>query len=121
MSDKEILENYVNLEKIMSVRIRKERSNGYIYKYKDEFSLRDKIGTWPNIEVEIDVTDKSQFFNRPYHIKEEYKPMLDEEMKRLCYLGILKEGLSAYLSPVILISRKVIKDKSVVKKSDIWM
>ena len=26
-------------------------------KYKDAFSLRDEIGTCPNIEVEIDVTD----------------------------------------------------------------
>ena len=30
-----------------------------LYKYKDAFSLRDEIGTCPNIEVEIDVTDKS--------------------------------------------------------------
>ena len=35
-------------------------------------------------------------------------------MKRLCYLGILKEGFSAYSSPVILISRKMTKDKRVV-------
>ena len=35
-------------------------------------------------------------------------------MKRLCYLGILKEGFSAYSSPVMLISRKVTKDKRVV-------
>ena len=35
-------------------------------------------------------------------------------MKRLCHLGILKEGFSAYLSPVILISRKVTKDKRVI-------
>ena len=35
-------------------------------------------------------------------------------MKRLCYLGILKEGFSAYSSPVMLITRKVIKDKRVV-------
>ena len=37
-------------------------------------------------------------------------------MKRLCYLGILKEVFSAYLSPgpVILISRTVMKDKRVV-------
>ena len=32
-----------------------------LYKYKDVFSLRDEIGTCPNIEVEIDVTDKSPF------------------------------------------------------------
>ena len=36
-------------------------------------------------------------------------------MKRLYYLGILKEGFSAYSSPVMLISRKVTKDKRAVK------
>ena len=35
-------------------------------------------------------------------------------MKQLCYLGILKEGFSAYSSPVMLISRKMTKDKRVV-------
>ena len=35
-------------------------------------------------------------------------------MKRLCYLGILKEGLSAYSSPVMLVSRKLTQDKRVV-------
>ena len=38
-------------------------------------------------------------------------------MKRLCYLGILKEGFSAYLNPVMLISRKVTKDKRVITDS----
>ena len=35
-------------------------------------------------------------------------------MKRLCNLGILKEGFLASSSPVMLISRKVTKDKRVV-------
>ena len=35
-------------------------------------------------------------------------------MKRLCYLGILKEGFSAYFSPVMLISRKMTQDIRVV-------
>ena len=35
-------------------------------------------------------------------------------MKQLCYIGILKEGFSAYSSPVMLISRKLTKDKRVV-------
>ena len=39
-------------------------------------------------------------------------------MKRLCYLGILKEGFSAYSSPVMLISRKVTQNKRVV--TDFW-
>ena len=35
-------------------------------------------------------------------------------MKWLCYMGILKEGFSAYSSHVMLISRKLTKDKRVV-------
>ena len=35
-------------------------------------------------------------------------------MKWLCYMRILKEGFSAYSSPVMLISRKLTKDKRVV-------
>ena len=40
--------------------------------------------------------------------------MIDKEMKRLCYLGILKEGISPYASPVMLISRNLTKYKRVV-------
>ena len=58
--------------------------------------------------------DESPFFIRPYHVKEEDKALIDKEMKQLCYLGILKEGFSAYSSPVMLISRKHTKDKRVV-------
>ena len=76
--------------------------------------MRDKIGTCPNIKVEIDVTDNSPFFIRPFHAKEEDKAILDKEMKQLCYLGILKVGFSAYSSPVMLVSQKVTQDKRVV-------
>ena len=62
--------------------------------------MRDEIGTCPNIEVEIDVMDKSPFFIKPYHVKEEDKTLIDKEMRHLCYLRILKEGFSAYSSPV---------------------
>ena len=47
-------------------------------------------------------------------MREEDKAVIDKEIKRLCYMGILKEGFSAYSSPVILISRKLTKDKRVV-------
>ena len=57
------------------------------------------------------MTDKSPFFIRPYHVREEDKVIMDNEMKRLCYMGILTEGFSAYSSPVMLISRKLTKSK----------
>ena len=81
-----------------------------LFKYKEAFSLRDGIGMCPNIEVGIDVTDKSPFFIRPYYVREEDKAIIDKEMKRLCYLGILKEGFLAYSSPVMLISRKLTRE-----------
>ena len=85
-----------------------------LYKYKETFSLRDEKGTWPNIEVEIDIKDKSPFFIRPYHVREENMKVIDKKMKHLCYLGILKEGFSLYSSPVMLISQKVAQNKRVV-------
>ena len=85
-----------------------------LYKYKEAFSLRDEIGTCPYIEVEIDITDRSPFFIRPYYVKEEDKSLIDKEMKMLCYPGILKEGCSPYSSLVMLISRKLTKDKRVL-------
>ena len=68
-------------------------------------------------EVEIDVMDKSPFFIRPNHIREEDKVLIDKGIKWLCYLGILKEGFSPYSSPVMLISRKLTIDKRVVTDS----
>ena len=47
-------------------------------------------------------------------MREEDRVVLDKEMRRLCYLGILKEGFSAYSSPVMLISKKMTSDKRVV-------
>ena len=92
---------------------RKEKVMEMLYKYKAAFSLRDEIGTCPNIEVEISVTGRSPFFITPYHVQEEDKAWTDREMKHICYLGILK-GFSAYSSPVMLIRRKLTKDKRVV-------
>ena len=66
-----------------------------IYEYREVLSLRDEIGTCPNIEIDKDVIDKTPFFIRLYHVRKD-KRILDKEMKRLCYLGILKEGFSAY-------------------------
>ena len=114
MTDREILEKYVELRNSYLNKEEKMKAMDMLYKYKEAFSLRDEIGTCPNIEVEIEVTDKSPFFIRPYHVREEDKTIIDKEMKRLCYMGILKEGFSAYSSLVMLISRKLTKEKRVV-------
>ena len=114
MSNREILEKYINLDNTCLSEEEKKEVMDMLCKYQEAFSLRDQIGTCPNIEVGINVTDKSSFFVRPYHIREEDKKVIDKEMKCLCYLGILKEGFSPYSSPFMLISRKVTQDKRVV-------
>ena len=67
------MDKYVDLEKSCLTDAEKKQVMDISYKYKNAFSLRDEIGTCPNIEVEIDVTDKSPFFIRLYHVKEEVK------------------------------------------------
>ena len=114
MTDRDILEIYINLNNSCLRKEEKIKVMDMLFKYREAFSLRDEIGTCPNIEVEIDVTDKSPFFIRPYHVREEDKAFIDKDMKWLCYMGILKEGFLAYCSPVMLISIKLTKDKRVV-------
>ena len=65
MTDREILEKYIDLETSCLNKEEKLKVMDMLYKYKEAFSLRDEIGTCPNIEVEIEVTDKSPFFIRP--------------------------------------------------------
>ena len=54
----EILDKYADLDKSCLSDSEKKQVMDMLYKYEDTFSLRDEIGTCPNIEVEIDVTDK---------------------------------------------------------------
>ena len=88
----QILDKYINLDNSCLVDTEQMKVRDMLYEYNNVFSLRDEIGTCPNIEVEIDIMDMTPFFIRLYHAKEEEKITLDKEMKRLCYLGILKEG-----------------------------
>ena len=81
MMDTEILDKYMNLDNSCLTKTEKTQVRGLLYKYKDAFSLRDEIGLYPNIEIEIDVTDKSPFFIRPFHANEEDKIISDKEMK----------------------------------------
>ena len=74
-----------------------------LLKYKTAFSLRNEIGLYPNMEVELELTDTSPFFIRPFPIKESEKEVVDKEMRKGCLLGILKKGMSSYSSPIMLI------------------
>ena len=61
MMDTEILDKYIDLDNSCLNKEEKKKVMDTLYRYKEAFSLRDEIGTCPNIEVEVDVTDKSPF------------------------------------------------------------
>ena len=79
--DREILDKYINLDNSCLTKVEKTQVRELLYKYKDIFSLRDEIGLCPNIEIEIDITDKSPSFIRSFHANEEDKIILNKEMK----------------------------------------
>ena len=112
-TDRGILEKYIDLGTSCLSKEEKLKLMDMLYKYKEAFSLRDEIGTCPNRGRDRGHGQVTNFI-RPYLVREEDKVIIDKEMKRLCYMGILKEGFSAYSSPVMLLSRKLTKDKRVV-------
>ena len=98
MTDRKILEKHINLDSSCLTESEKIQVGDMIYEYREAFSLRDEIGTCPNIEINIDVTDQTSFFIRPYHVREEDKRILDKEMRRLLFRNIERRFFSIFKS-----------------------
>ena len=64
-----------------------------------------------HLKADIKVIDDSPFFVRPFPISENDKPFMDDQMERLVLLGILSKNSTSHTSPVMLITRKLTKDK----------
>ena len=111
MTDEQILCKYIDLSKSTLDEHGKAVLMDIILEHKKAFSLRDEIGECPNIKIDIDVIDDSPFFVRPFPISEEDKPIMDWQMQRLVSLGILTRNTTSHTSPVMLITRKITKDK----------
>ena len=79
--------------------------------HKKAFSLRDEIGECPKVTLNINIIDYSPFFVCPFPISEKDKPLMDKQMERLVSLGILSKNNTSHTLPVMLITRKVTRDK----------
>ena len=110
-TDEEILYEKIDLSNSVLSRKEKTRLMKMLIKYRDAFSLRDEIGECPNLKADIKVIDDSPFFVRPFPISENDKPFMDDKMERLVSLGILSKNSTSHTSPVMLITRKLTKDK----------
>ena len=110
-TDAEILYEKIDLKDSALTRKEKTKLMKMILKYRDAFSLRDEIGGCPNLGADIKVIDESPFFVRPFPLSETDKPFMDQQMERLVSLGILTKNSTSHTSPVMLITRKLTKDK----------
>ena len=110
-TDEEILYEKIDLSNSALSRKEKTRLMKTLIKYRNAFSLRDEIGECPNLEADIKVIDDSPFFVRPFPISESDKPFMDDQMERLVSLGILSKNSTSHTLPVMLITRKLTKDK----------
>ena len=110
-SDAEILFEKIDLKESALSRKEKVRLMKMLIRYRDAFSQRDEIGECPNLEADIKVIDESPFFVRPFPLAEGNKPFMDQQMERLVSLGILSKNSTSHTSPVMLITRKLTKDK----------
>ena len=106
MTDSEILRMKLNLKDSMLDEKGKEEFLKNVEQFTNIFSLRDEIGTCPFIEVHLKLKDETPFFVRPYPMREEQKRVIQKEMDRLKYLGIIWKGLTGYSSPVVLVKWK---------------
>ena len=106
MSDRQILEKKIDLSKSTLTDAQKIAFLDILEEFKDVFSLRDEIGTCPNIEAKLVLRDETPFYVKPYPIREEQKKIVQREIQRLSQLGIIQQGLTGYSSPVLLVKRK---------------
>ena len=61
MIDQEIIEKYIDLSDSDLNSAEKRSLYKVLVKYKDAFSLRDKIGLCPNMEIELELNDETLF------------------------------------------------------------
>ena len=105
-ADRQILEKLIDLSQSCLSPEKRKKFYDLLVEYADVFSLRDEIGLAPNMQVELEVLDKKPFFIHPFSVKENMKPKIDKEMRKLEILDILKKGLSRYSSPAMPIPHK---------------
>ena len=106
MTNEEILRLKVPLDKSVLTAAEKEKLIKLMLDNTEAFSLRDEIGTCPYFEVKLKLRDDKLFFVRPYNIHEDQKPIIKKEMDWLEKLGIIKNGLTGYSLPVLLVEQK---------------
>ena len=118
-TDKEILESTTDLSEACITERQKQTLYKILLQCREAFSFRDVIGLCPNMEVKLELNNKTPFYIRLFPIMEEEKVIVDREMRKGCMLGILRKGFSSYSSPIMLIPWKMPGILHIITVSDI--
>ena len=108
MTDRECLENFVDLSDSDITEAEKRNLYKLLYKYKKAFSLRDEIGLCQSMEVELELKDESPFFTTPFLIKESDKDIVDKEMRKGYFVRHTKERYEFLQQPNYVDSQKTV-------------
>ena len=114
MTERDIINRDIDLRE--SVLNDKEAMDIYdlVHTHRDAFSLYGELGSCPEFEVDIELTDETPFYIRPYTVNEADKRMISAELDKLVTLGIMGIGHKQYTSPVMLINKRGTSEKRVV-------
>ena len=86
MTHRKNIENAIALNQPCLLKEGQEDDYNLLVKYREAFSFKDEIGTCPNTEIDLKITENQR----------RNKPTIDKEMQRLVHLGILKQDVSIY-------------------------
>ena len=76
-------------------------------KYRDVFALTpDELGRTGIIKYTIDTGDSAPIRSRPYRIPETKKATVDQHINDMLARGIIRESISPWAAPIVLVSKK---------------
>ena len=76
-TDRELLEQLIDLSDSCLTPLEKEQFYDLFEKYKKAFSLRDEIGLAHGMQITLELTDTTPFFMRPFSAKEDMKGKIE--------------------------------------------
>ncbi len=113
MTDSQIIDKDINLSKSVVSQEDKDRLKNILLTDKQALSLHGEVGNCVNFEVDFELEDKVSFYIRPYKASLDDKILIDKSLDKLVK-NVLKQGLTDYRSPIMLINKKNSKEKQQV-------
>ncbi len=110
MTDSQIIDKDIDLSKSVMPQEDKDRLTNILLQEKQALSLHGEVGNCPNFEVDFELEDTTSFYIRPYKASLDDKILIDKSLDKLVKINVLKQGITDYSSPIMLINKKNSKE-----------